>query len=284
MPLRQQGLAELLAAQRPADEQPLARSPETLGTTARLCPAARPTRTVSAHWRRGALAVWHAVTVHVVIMGCGRVGSTLARGARGPRAHRRRHRPGPDAFQRLPEGFHGQTVTGVGFDREVLLRPGIERGARLRRGEQRRQLQHPRRAGRPRDVRRRQRGRPHLRPGPGRGLPAAGHPDRGDRARGPPTRSCAGCCPRARDRRARPHRRDPARRGARQRRLGRPPADPASSRPPAPGSPSSPASARASCRRRTPSSRRATCCTCSCADRDLAAVEAVLAEPPVEGD
>ena len=47
---------------------------------------------------------------------------------------------------------------------------------------------------------------------------------------------------------------------------------------PAPGSPSSPASARACSPSRTPSCRRATCCTCSCADRDLDAVEAVLAK------
>jgi trk system potassium uptake protein TrkA len=65
--------------------------------------------------------------VHVVIMGCGRVGSTLAASleARG-------HTvavidQNPDAFRRLGADFGGLTVTGIGFDREVLIRAGIER-------------------------------------------------------------------------------------------------------------------------------------------------------------
>ena len=33
----------------------------------------------------------------------------------------------PAAFERLPESFSGNTVTGVGFDREILLKAGIER-------------------------------------------------------------------------------------------------------------------------------------------------------------
>jgi trk system potassium uptake protein TrkA len=67
------------------------------------------------------------VTVHVVIMGCGRVGSTLARSL-----EERSHTVAvidqtPDAFRRLGTSFSGITVTGFGFDREVLLRAGIDR-------------------------------------------------------------------------------------------------------------------------------------------------------------
>ncbi len=65
--------------------------------------------------------------MHVVIMGCGRVGSTLAHGLEG-----RGHTVAvidsdPDAFRRLGAGFAGLTVTGVGFDRTVLENAGIER-------------------------------------------------------------------------------------------------------------------------------------------------------------
>ncbi|MGB3955679.1 MAG: TrkA family potassium uptake protein [Brooklawnia sp.] len=62
----------------------------------------------------------------IVIMGCGRVGSTLARSldARG-------HSVSVidldvDAFRRLGPDFSGRTVHGVGFDRQVLLRAGIQ--------------------------------------------------------------------------------------------------------------------------------------------------------------
>jgi trk system potassium uptake protein TrkA len=65
--------------------------------------------------------------VHVVILGCGRVGSTLARSLT-----RRSHSVAvidqdASAFARLGESFDGQTVTGVGFDRDTLKEAGIER-------------------------------------------------------------------------------------------------------------------------------------------------------------
>jgi trk system potassium uptake protein len=65
--------------------------------------------------------------VHIVIMGCGRVGSTLAhiledRGNTVAVVDR-----DPEAFRRLRPTFKGERVTGVGFDREVLCRAGIER-------------------------------------------------------------------------------------------------------------------------------------------------------------
>ncbi|GAA3611755.1 TrkA family potassium uptake protein [Microlunatus ginsengisoli] len=63
--------------------------------------------------------------MHIVIMGCGRVGSTLARSL-----EKRGHSVAvidvqPDAFRRLGPDFGGRTVKGVGFDREVLIESGI---------------------------------------------------------------------------------------------------------------------------------------------------------------
>jgi trk system potassium uptake protein TrkA len=65
--------------------------------------------------------------LHVVIMGCGRLGSTLAHNldARG-------HSvavidQNADAFRRLGAEFTGITVTGIGFDRDVMRAAGIER-------------------------------------------------------------------------------------------------------------------------------------------------------------
>jgi trk/ktr system potassium uptake protein len=64
--------------------------------------------------------------VHFVIMGCGRVGSSLARSL---------ERQGHDvaiidqeesAFRRLGSGFEGRRVTGVGFDRDTLIEAGIQ--------------------------------------------------------------------------------------------------------------------------------------------------------------
>jgi trk system potassium uptake protein TrkA len=65
--------------------------------------------------------------VHVVIMGCGRVGSTLAR-----ELEDRNHTvaiidSNPDAFRRLGPTFAGTKVTGVGFDQDVLDKAGIDR-------------------------------------------------------------------------------------------------------------------------------------------------------------
>ena len=65
--------------------------------------------------------------MHVVIMGCGRVGSTLAQNLES-----RGHTvavidQNPDAFRRLGPEFAGLTVTGIGFDRDVLVEAGIER-------------------------------------------------------------------------------------------------------------------------------------------------------------
>jgi trk system potassium uptake protein TrkA len=65
--------------------------------------------------------------VHVVIMGCGRVGSTLARSLED-----RNHTVSvidsePDAFRRLGPEFNGDKITGYGFDQQVLEKAGIRR-------------------------------------------------------------------------------------------------------------------------------------------------------------
>lgn len=65
--------------------------------------------------------------MHVVVVGCGRVGSELA-GTLEQRGHSvavvdKNKR----AFRRLPSGFSGSTVVGFGFDRDHLAQAGIER-------------------------------------------------------------------------------------------------------------------------------------------------------------
>ena len=60
-------------------------------------------------------------------MGCGRVGSALARSLED-----RNHTvsvidQNADAFRRLGPSYNGLKVTGIGFDRDVLVEAGIER-------------------------------------------------------------------------------------------------------------------------------------------------------------
>ena len=66
--------------------------------------------------------------MHVVVVGCGRVGSELAlsleRGGHSVAVIDKN----AEAFRkRLPEGFGGQKVVGFGFDRDHLVEAGIER-------------------------------------------------------------------------------------------------------------------------------------------------------------
>ena len=65
--------------------------------------------------------------MHVVIMGCGRLGSTLAQNLDGRGHSVAVIDQNSDAFRRLGAEFGGTTVTGVGFDRDVLHSAGIER-------------------------------------------------------------------------------------------------------------------------------------------------------------
>jgi len=69
--------------------------------------------------------------VHVVVVGCGRVGAGLARtldeaGHSVAVVDRK-----AKAFERLPEDFGGKTVVGVGFDRDRLVAAGIEEATAL---------------------------------------------------------------------------------------------------------------------------------------------------------
>jgi trk system potassium uptake protein TrkA len=69
--------------------------------------------------------------VHVVVVGCGRVGSSLAQnllidGHTVAIIDRR-----TEAFRRLPDNFGGTTIQGIGFDRDRLIEAGIERAGAL---------------------------------------------------------------------------------------------------------------------------------------------------------
>ncbi|SDH32276.1 trk system potassium uptake protein TrkA [Sinosporangium album] len=64
--------------------------------------------------------------MHIVIMGCGRVGSTLAHILEDSGHSVAIIDRDPQAFRRLRAGFRGRRVTGVGFDRDVLAEAGIE--------------------------------------------------------------------------------------------------------------------------------------------------------------
>jgi trk system potassium uptake protein TrkA len=63
--------------------------------------------------------------VHIVILGCGRVGSLLAERLDDSGHSVAVIDQDPGSFRRLPPDFGGETVTGVGFDRETLEAAGI---------------------------------------------------------------------------------------------------------------------------------------------------------------
>lgn len=69
--------------------------------------------------------------MHVVVVGCGRVGSglaaTLVESGHTVSVIDRK----ATAFRRLPENFSGDTIVGVGFDRSRLRAAGIERADAL---------------------------------------------------------------------------------------------------------------------------------------------------------
>ena len=68
--------------------------------------------------------------MHIVIMGCGRVGSTLAHILEDRGCSVTVIDQDPDAFRRLGSSFKGRKVTGIGFDQTVLEQAGIrEAGA-----------------------------------------------------------------------------------------------------------------------------------------------------------
>jgi trk system potassium uptake protein len=64
-------------------------------------------------------------TVHIVIMGCGRVGSTLAHILEDRGHSVAVIDQDPEAFRRLGSSFKGKKITGIGFDQTVLEFAGI---------------------------------------------------------------------------------------------------------------------------------------------------------------
>ena len=64
--------------------------------------------------------------MHIVIMGCGRVGSTLAHILEDQGHSVSIIDQDADAFRKLRSGFKGRKITGYGFDRDVLIEAGIE--------------------------------------------------------------------------------------------------------------------------------------------------------------
>jgi trk system potassium uptake protein TrkA len=65
--------------------------------------------------------------VHIVIMGCGRVGSSLAHRLEDAGHSVAIIDQNPSAFRRLGPEFTGIQVSGPGFDQQTLLQAGIER-------------------------------------------------------------------------------------------------------------------------------------------------------------
>src|SRR6202030_3062594 len=67
--------------------------------------------------------------VHIVIMGCGRVGPTLAHILEDRGHSVAVIDQDPEAFRRLGSSFKGKKVTGIGFDKHVLETAGIREAA-----------------------------------------------------------------------------------------------------------------------------------------------------------
>ena len=63
----------------------------------------------------------------ILIIGCGRVGAGLAKTLMGCGHSVTIIDKDPLAFEKLGDKFKGQAILGIGFDREVLLKAGIDR-------------------------------------------------------------------------------------------------------------------------------------------------------------
>ena len=72
------------------------------------------------------LSLLHCGSVHVVIVGCGRVGSSLGRQLTGDGHSVAIIDRRAEAFSRLGPDFAGTTVQGIGFDRDRLVEAGID--------------------------------------------------------------------------------------------------------------------------------------------------------------
>jgi trk system potassium uptake protein TrkA len=64
--------------------------------------------------------------VHVVVVGCGRVGSELATALERAGHSVAVIDKNALAFRRLPTNFAGKSITGFGFDRDTLVEAGID--------------------------------------------------------------------------------------------------------------------------------------------------------------
>ncbi len=69
--------------------------------------------------------------MHVVIIGCGRVGARLAQILSSEGHNIVIIDKNPESFKRLGSAFNGITIPGIGFDLDTLKRAGIERADAL---------------------------------------------------------------------------------------------------------------------------------------------------------
>src|SRR5258706_13133211 len=69
--------------------------------------------------------------MHVIVVGCGRVGSELAVSLEKDGHTVAVIDKNRNAFRRLPERFTGRAVLGFGFDRDYLIQAGIEEAGAL---------------------------------------------------------------------------------------------------------------------------------------------------------
>jgi trk system potassium uptake protein TrkA len=74
----------------------------------------------------GSGGIAEGTAVHIVIMGCGRVGSTIAHILEDQGHSVAVIDQDAEAFRKLRSGFKGRKITGYGFDRDVLIEAGIE--------------------------------------------------------------------------------------------------------------------------------------------------------------
>jgi trk system potassium uptake protein len=74
----------------------------------------------------GSGGITEGTAVHIVIMGCGRVGSTIAHILEDQGHSVAVIDQDAEAFRKLRSGFKGRKITGYGFDRDVLIEAGIE--------------------------------------------------------------------------------------------------------------------------------------------------------------
>lgn len=65
--------------------------------------------------------------MHIIIIGCGRVGSQLAQILSQEGHNVVIVDKNPNAFKRLGPDFNGISINGIGFDPDILKRAGIER-------------------------------------------------------------------------------------------------------------------------------------------------------------